>query len=162
MSLTPSDHSSEREISVPVNLDDDGFLRRECPHCEREFKWLPSDDSEPMQPEGYHCPYCDRQAGPDQWFTRAQVHYVGAVGLQEFAGPLLDDLEQTFGSANRSGGFIDIRFERGEIEVPPQPDEPNDMRRVEFRCHPKEPVKVLEEWEGPIHCLICGRADARL
>jgi hypothetical protein len=40
----------------------------------------------------------------------------------------------------------------------PVPDEPNDMRRVDFRCHPAEPAKVLESWTEPVHCLICGQA----
>lgn len=30
-------------------LDSDGFLRRECPTCEREFKWLPSCEGEAEQ-----------------------------------------------------------------------------------------------------------------
>ncbi len=160
MSFTPSDDAFERQISVPVNLDADGFLRRECPHCEREFKWLPSDESGPAPSEGYHCPYCDRQAEPDQWFTRGQIEYLGAVGLQQFAEPVLDELEQTLGGVNKTDGPLNIRFERGEIEVPPQPKEPNDMRRLDFGCHPTEPIKVMEEWDGPVHCLICGRADA--
>ncbi len=33
-----SDDEVMLEISMP--LDSDGFLRRECPTCEREFKWL--------------------------------------------------------------------------------------------------------------------------
>jgi hypothetical protein len=32
----------------------------------------------------------------------------------------------------------------------------NDMRRFDFTCHPTEPVKVLDDRNGPLHCLICG------
>jgi hypothetical protein len=30
------------------------------------------------------------------------------------------------------------------------------MRRVDFRCHPEEPVKVLDDWNRSVHCPICG------
>lgn len=156
MSLTTSDDSSSGlSVSVPIEVDDDGFLRRECPHCEREFKWLPSDDSEPMPAEGYHCPYCNQQADADHWVTKAQIDYVGAVDMQEFAGPLLDDLEQSF---NRGHGMVSAHFERGDTSTPVKPSEPNDMRRIDFGCHAKEPVKVDDGWIEPVHCLICGTA----
>lgn len=42
MSLTPPDGpSSERSISVPVELDDDGFLRRECSHLRARVQVAP-------------------------------------------------------------------------------------------------------------------------
>ncbi len=36
---------SDDEVSfrMTIPLDSDGFLRRECPTCEREFKWQPSE-----------------------------------------------------------------------------------------------------------------------
>ena len=30
------------------------------------------------------------------------------------------------------------------------------MRRIEFECHPKDPLKVAEDWAEPVHCVICG------
>lgn len=38
--------SDEVQLSMSLPLDGDGFLRRECPTCEREFKWVPSPDPE--------------------------------------------------------------------------------------------------------------------
>ena len=38
--------------------------------------------------------------------------------------------------------------------------EVDDMTRVEFECHPTEPVKVLEEWDKPMRCLICGKPNS--
>ena len=37
------------EIRVPVSLplDSDGFLRRECPTCEREYKWFSHQEGDP-------------------------------------------------------------------------------------------------------------------
>jgi hypothetical protein len=51
---------------------------------------------------------------------------------------------------------IEARLERDEPEPAPELDEPDDMRRIDFTCHPAEPVKVLDEWDRPVHCLICG------
>jgi hypothetical protein len=51
---------SDVELSIPFPLDDDGFLRRECPTCDREFKWLPAHDETEATPPpagGYFCPY---------------------------------------------------------------------------------------------------------
>ncbi len=59
--------SDEVTLSMSLPLDGDGFLRRECPTCEREFKWLPSPQhgegdaaaaSDEPAPERYFCPYC--------------------------------------------------------------------------------------------------------
>lgn len=36
----------EIKISVSIPLDDDGFLRRECPTCEQEFKWFNHDEGD--------------------------------------------------------------------------------------------------------------------
>ena len=32
---------STRNIAITLPVDKDGFLRRECPSCKRQFKWLP-------------------------------------------------------------------------------------------------------------------------
>jgi hypothetical protein len=36
--------------------------------------------------------------------------------------------------------------------------EADDMRRVDFECHPSVPIKVLDEWDRSVYCLICGEA----
>ena len=63
----------EVTLGMSVPLDSDGFLRRECPTCEREFKALPSGDEDAEAEEvpdgGYFCPYCAIQAPDGSWFT---------------------------------------------------------------------------------------------
>ena len=45
----------EISISVHLPLDKDGFLRRECPHCERQFKqWQGRRDEVQESPETYY------------------------------------------------------------------------------------------------------------
>jgi hypothetical protein len=137
---------SDFSLQVPLPLDNDGFLRRACDACRREFKWRPSDDSEPMPADGYACPYCAERSGADSWFTDAQAEFVTRTAGAEVLGPMLDKYE--------TQGFKVTKAD------PPTPlFEPNDMRRVVFECHPKEPIKVLDEWNEPVHCLICGEVS---
>jgi hypothetical protein len=156
--------SDEYETSMSVPLDSDGFLRRECPTCEREFKWFASPegadgganrDATPMPEGGYYCPYCAVQAPGDAWFTKQQLEVANAIVMQEFVEPELKKLDAA--ARRASGGFVEIKVERDELEEPQELTETDDMRRVDFGCHPDEPVKVLDEWTGPVRCLICGQ-----
>jgi hypothetical protein len=73
--------------------------------------------------------------------------------------PELHKLEREIDQLNRrSGGLIgiEVRLERDEPEPAPELNEPDDMRRIDFICHPTEPVKVLDDWDRPVHCPICG------
>ncbi len=154
----------EFSTSMSVPLDSDGFLRRECPTCEREFKWLPaSDDAEEDQEtpsaseNGYYCPYCKAQASPDAWFTKAQIEQAKAVLTREFVEPELMKFKETT-EQSAAGGFLDISVDVDTPDDPPSLTEPDDMRRIDFPCHSQEPVKVLEDWSEPVHCMICGAA----
>jgi hypothetical protein len=148
---------SDFELSFSIPLDADGFLRRECPHCEREFKWRPNEDdaNDPvlMPAEGYACPYCADRAPADHWWTKAQLEHAERLAASEILGPELRKLER------RSDPDSLISFEV-TVDVPETPEplanDENDMRRVEFSCHPAEPIKVLEDWQGVVHCLICA------
>ncbi len=155
-------------MSLP--LDGDGFLRRERPTCEREFKWLPSPDPEADEdavaetgsaeaPGSYYCPYCAVTAPPSAWLTKAQVVVMHELLRRELVDPEFNKLEREIDRLNRrSGGLIgiEVRLERDEPEPIPELNEPDDMRRVDFICHPTEPVKVRDDWDRPVHCLICG------
>lgn len=147
------------ELSVSLPLDEDRFLRRECPHCERQFKWLPSDESAEAAEGGYFCPYCREQAGAGEWWTPAQLEAVKAKVMSEVVDPELDKLGNAVRGIERaSGGPVSARLERGPRRARRELAEPNDMRRIDFPCHPGEPVKVTDDWVGGVHCLLCGAA----
>ncbi|HVC07357.1 MAG TPA: hypothetical protein VND98_07235 [Solirubrobacterales bacterium] len=143
-------------MSVP--LDSDGFLRRECPTCEREFKWKQAqdDDETTPAPEGgyFFCPYCIVQAPPGSWWTQTQIDAAQATAFRQVVKPELDKLSDSAGSS----GFFEVEVSDPEPERPQALEEADDMRLVTFGCHPEEPVKVLDDWERPIHCLICGES----
>lgn len=148
-----SDSNFQTSISMP--LDTDGFLRRECPSCEREFKWFHSEDGDAAatDPSGYYCPYCGVQA-TDGWLTKAQVEVAQATVMKDVMGPMLDDFGKSMRSSSSSMFRIEVKTD--PIPDPPELTEDDDMRRVEFPCHPTEPLKVLDDWRGTVHCLICG------
>jgi hypothetical protein len=145
------------ELSMSVPLDSDGFLRRECPTCEREFKCSATPDGEkgtPAPDGGYFCPYCAVQAAEDGWWTKAQLEAAQSQAYGEVIKPELDKLAD---SARRtSGDFISVEVNIDEPDPPPPLRETDDMRRVDFTCHPSDPVKVLDDWDDSVHCLICG------
>lgn len=145
-----SDDVSTHSFSVP--LDDDDFLRRECPQCEREFKWRYSEEeSEPVPDSGYFCPYCGAQSDADSFWTKAQLERAKSVAATEAVDPMM---EEFMSEMDRKHGFS-MTYEKGE-RIGELPDEPNDMRRVDFECHALEPLKVDEAWTGEVHCLVCG------
>ena len=149
---------SEFELSMSVPLDSDGFLRRQCPTCERQFKWKSddddADDSVPAPEGGYFCPYCAVQAQPGSWFTEEQVEHAKRLALGEHLGPALEGL------SSAGGGLIEVEVSGADSEPPRALEEVDDMRRVSFECHPEEPVKVLEDWDRQVHCLLCGAPTA--
>jgi len=142
--------------SISMPLDSDGFLRRECPHCKREFKWLHSESQSTteMEAEDYHCPYCDERS-TDGWWTVSQL----AAIEDETTYFAESQLHETLKSMERSSSEF-VKIEAGSAPTRknrPPLTEPDDMKRVDFLCHPTEPVKVREDWTDPVHCLVCGQ-----
>jgi len=152
------------ELNMSLPLDADGFLRRECPTCEREFKWRPAPEGEegeegvPAEDGGYYCPYCGVQAPLGSWWTKAQLELAQQTAAAEVLGPLLGDFTGQLEGMNRPGGFLQVKVDRPDFEEPePEPlSESDDMVRADFPCHPSEPVKVQDDWGQPLYCLVCG------
>lgn len=152
----------EASLSMSIPLDADGFLRRECPTCEREFKWLPAEDDtefDEMSDGGYFCPYCAIQAPPESWFTQAQIEFAESLITTEVVGPMVKKFSRDLSRIGRnSGGLVSVSasYDIPGLMVPLT--EADDMKRVDFSCHATEPVKVLDDWNRPIYCLICGNS----
>jgi hypothetical protein len=151
------------EIRVPVSLplDFDGFLRRECPTCEQEFKWFSHQEGDPdAEPATqYFCPLCGVAACTDQWWTPAQVTYMHGAGGPMIDRYVQDSAEQMFKGVKGMTLKPNRSFSLG-IETPDALVEPDDMMIAEPPCHPNEPVKVPEENVSTVHCLMCGEPFA--
>ncbi len=150
-------------LKMELPLDQDGFLRRECPHCQEQFKWLSSENAEGQSgatsnSSGYFCPLCGEVAKADAWWTQEQVEHMAAIAKAQVVGPMLNNFTSGLQLLNRPGGSVQISAHPVHFASPaPLAVEPNDMRLVAFSCHPDEPVKVPDERREPVHCLICGQ-----
>lgn len=140
------------EVSVSIPLDESGFLRRECPTCEREFKWFGgATDDRPddfLEPENYTCPYCGVPSGQDTWWTPAQLEYAEAAAMGPISRHLGDVLKHELGPG--------MTYKPGTHDVPDLLVDPDDMVIVEPPCHPFEPLKIADDWTEPLYCLMCG------
>lgn len=149
-------------IELKLPMDDDGFLRRECPKCEREFKAVVEQRANGAAPktaqDTYFCPYCAQSSGAGSFWTKAQVEFIQGTAMHQVVGPKLKKLFGRFKEMeSRSNKFVKVKVTEGRGPEQPAPlKEPNDMVRVEPPCHP-EPVKVVESWTGDVACLICGK-----
>lgn len=148
-------------MSLP--LDADGFLRRECPTCEQQFKWWPTLPPEEASAEetqeaveAYFCPYCHEPAPPDAWWTKEQLEYAQELAAAEVLGPQLRRLKSDMEGSNRQSRGIRFDISLPSLSRPESLIEPDDMVRVDVPCHPEEPIKVDEAWEREVACLICG------
>lgn len=153
---------SEVTIAMSLPLDSAGFLRRECPNCQRQFKWRPAqpDDEQkgqtPPPTVAYFCPYCYEASAVDAWWTQEQLAYARQLALAETVGPSLRRLGRHIQRANRPGGLIRIEARLPSLSRPDALTEPDDMVRVDFPCHPEEPLKINDDWQTDVACLVCG------
>lgn len=148
-------------VSVEVPLDSDGFLRRECPSCERQFKWFAHDDgSEDVEHvDQYFCPLCGVGADTESWWTPQQLEYAQGAAGPEIDRAVQEAMKDAFKGLKGMSYKEDRNFTLG-IESTDPPPEPDDMVIVEPPCHPNEPIKVPEEVTSSVHCLICGERFA--
>lgn len=148
------------EIGISLPLDNDGFLRRQCPHCNAQFKRHHGPANEEAEeagsPAAYHCPRCGEPAEPDRWFTDEQVEYIEGVAAPAMIRDANDLIRDAFKGVNSK--YLKVKM-TGHPDTPDEPValvEPDDMTIVVSPCHSYEPVKVPEDAERPLHCLICG------
>ena len=152
------------EIQMELILDSDGFLRRECPHCEREFKWHhgPTETTPEafVYPDVYWCPRCGQSAAHNAWWTPAQLDYQQEYLTAVSSDIVNDALRDAFGT-RRSKNFKFTPAPRtGAVNTPAPPEEPDDMEMIAPPCHPWEPVKVPDDARPPHYCLLCGDSFA--
>ena len=153
------DDEYEIEVSVPIPRDSDGFIRRECPHCMRQFKWHDGPANEEAEhqipPVTYSCPLCGQPAAVDSWNTTKQIELAQQAAMPQFLEMIQDDLEAMFRGAK---GMTYERGNDGMSDESVQLTETDDMVIVASPCHGYEPVKIPEDHTGALFCLVCGLA----
>lgn len=152
------------DISVELPLDSDGFIRRECPSCEQQFKWHygPANEEAEGHPDAttYYCPLCGEPSGPDNWWTEEQLEFVQGFASPQIGQLVQDELVNAFSGASNSFVKFEVSSGNDIPDVPMSLTDPDDMYVVASPCHDFEPVKVPDELTGPFHCLMCGAVFA--
>jgi len=150
------------EITIPLSfpLDDDGFLRRSCPACRREWKWQAALPQQPgqtkAQAESNICPYCGQRAAVQEWLTTDQRVYIEGSARPHAIAAVHDALSDIFRGLN-GGGVLRVTADEPALPpVPPQLTETNDMVRIDVPCHPDELFKVDDVWSEGVYCIVCG------
>lgn len=153
---------SEISIEMNIPLDPDGFLSRECPNCERQFKWKPisstSDDTEGGEIESYYCPYCYQPAPPNAWWTKEQLEYAQQIAFKQVVEPQLEKLQKQINQLSNSSSLIQAKASiSGFSEPDPELlDAIENLARIDFPCHLEGPIKVDKMWSQEIACFLCG------
>ena len=94
-----------KQLSIPINADEDGYLGRECPveECLGYFKITPGTGIK--EPAPCHCPYCGHSGDSNTFFTQEQIEYAKSIALRQFTDALHQDLKSMEFNHPPRGGF---------------------------------------------------------
>lgn len=115
--------SLEEGVQIPIPLDDDGYLDRECPHekCESDFKVLGGDWRDKVRDEEVFCPICGHTAASNRWMTQQQIQHIKQVAMREAQkalGGAMKDWSRDFNRRQPRGGFISISMKYKPSALP--------------------------------------------
>jgi len=142
-------------FSINIPSDDDGFVSRECPHCDDRFK-MTTVDIESEELLDLFCPYCGLPSSVSETHPSEvleQAHILAENYAASIINDAFKDLERTF------SGSKHLKFKRGQ-PLPIKDDkvlfEKEEMAAIELTCCTKV-VKVndLSAATG-IYCPFCG------
>jgi len=143
---------TDLEISLPT--DSGGFITRECPECRKKFKvkYSEAKKEESSKPLSF-CPYCGFR-GDNCFWTDEQVEYIKKIAVSKVVGPMLDQFGKQL--ENTSNNFLKIESFTKYPKHAIVPKESEDLRKFSFDCC-KETIKILENWDSNLFCIICGK-----
>lgn len=141
--------------TVSLTGDEDGFLSRQCPSCQRVFK-RPVHRIQAADSSAPYCPYC-AVANDDDWETAAQQTYYQAAMDRAAMKYVHEQFNKSMGSIQSES----LRFTPGTPDLPPDPGSPppdpsQGFVRVDVPCHEDDPFKVAEATSGDVVCTVCG------
>ena len=101
------------QVSVPIDVDEDGYFDRECPdkECLFQFKVNDEDWKNIFKDEAVFCPMCGGQSTSDTFHTTEQVENATKQGIEYFEGRIdkaLTDGAKDFNRKQPKGGFISM------------------------------------------------------
>lgn len=171
--MTATSEEVTREVCVELPRDASGFVRRQCPQCQRVFKTRPgpvdasvmhrrlaslfpfenAHESFDFVPE-WTCLYCGHRAAADEWLTREQHEFIEQLAkawANHVRYEQLAYVSRTL-AQNPRPTFIAVAPEPVPDTMRPEPD---DLRPLFLVCCGEE-VKALWDWDAAMHCPRCG------
>ncbi len=173
-----------KHVSIP--LDDDNFLRRQCPLCLREFKIYVEDnelndlvensvedfkledgkpdkvgeeEEEKKEEELVTCPYCGQEAPKKEWWTEEQLAYLN-IFIENIVSELLNEnfiKPLKHTFNNYKKGPISIKFTGKEIEQKTPWISPETNDMKIFDLPCcNKKIKIDEDWNKDIFCYYCS------
>ena len=144
----------ETKMTLSLQTDSDGFITQECPECRRKFKvqYTEPKKGEIPKPLSY-CPYCGFN-GKDCFWTREQAEYIEKMAMSKIVGPMIDKFGRQL--EDMSTGFMKVETSTRYQKHAMPPKETEGLRKFDFECC-KESIKILENWDSNLYCIICGK-----
>jgi hypothetical protein len=81
-----------KTFSVKIKKDDEGYLGRECPKCEKYFKIKLGTGIPDLS--NCYCPYCQHLGPQDHFWTKQQVEHARSVVLNQISEDLLKSMKK--------------------------------------------------------------------
>ena len=134
-----------KQISVPINSDDDGYLDKECPNeeCLFQFKVDEEDWKNLFKDEAVFCPLCRHEAKSSSWWTQEQIEQAKEEALKHIKGRIGKALVQgakDFNSKQPRNSFINISV----------------TAKGTSPYHYVLPIPSMEEMQLKVQCKECG------
>jgi len=129
-----------KRISIPIDLDEKGYIDRQCPdeECEFVFK-IYADDWEEIEDDApVWCPLCRCEAPMDHWYTSEQVEHGKAEAKTVLEGKISEAMRKGARSGNRQSknNFISVSFKvtGSRKRTYALPAKAADAMQLEIKC----------------------------
>jgi Zn ribbon nucleic-acid-binding protein len=172
---------SEIIFNISLPLDSDGFLRRECPLCKRQYKietslderksiiqkeieyYLVQNNIVEKQDEidediAYRCPYCGETSSANSWWTEEQIEYIHIFPYNYMAETIneqFDDWKRNFSGMGNSLISLKFDYKKMPYKEPWISPEIDDMVIYVLPCC-KIRVKLEDKPIDLVYCYKCG------
>ena len=135
------DHMNGQSVSVPIELDENGYIDKQCPSedCQFIFKVNEEDWGNIFKDESVWCPFCRHEAPADQWFTIEQVEHAKSEAVAVLQGKINNALRsgaQKFNRTQNKNSFISMSMKvNGGIQrTHTIPIKAAELMQLEIQC----------------------------
>jgi uncharacterized Zn finger protein (UPF0148 family) len=151
-------------VALPVDVDADGYLDRECPNeeCEFHFKIVVDDWANGLEGKQMYCPLCGNIAPADHFLTKEHREQARDQGLQYFSGRIGNAMirdARRFNSRQPRSGLISMSLHyKGPSHIPALvPLEASEQMQLKITCdHCNARFAVIG---SAFFCPKCGRSS---